>query len=169
MRPILRLLILGLFLGGSLTAALLFLPQDRLCNALLDQLARHKITLCAQKRETALFRCRMEQTTLSYMQTPVATLRQIRLSPRAVEADGVTLTGMAASLFPPRIDRIVADPWRGHLEAEGAFGRLEGSIDWRKGKIELILTPSLLMRRSYRSTLQRFRRKKGQYLYEITF
>ena len=147
----------------------LFLSKTRLCNAALAKLATQKVGVCYDRRTASPLGCSLRRTRILYDHSPVAAVHTLKLTPWRIEARGIRLEGMAASLFPPRIEAIRFDPLRGSIEAYGDFGRLTGRIDYFKRIVTLLLTPSALMRRDGRQLLSAFRYKNGRYRYVIRF
>ncbi|WP_353661202.1 hypothetical protein [Hydrogenimonas sp. SS33] len=147
----------------------LFLSKERLCNLALQELQKEQVTLCFEERKTSPAGCEQKFTTLLYGHSPIAKIKALRLTPWSLSLQSIRLEGIAASLLPPRIEKAEFHPLTGTLYARGDFGTLEGTLSYRRRRIRLVLTPSSLMKRSYRQALREFKPKNGKYLYETGF
>ncbi len=152
-----------------LALTLLFVSKERVCNAAIDTLAKEKVTLCYEKRTVSLASCRIDFAKVLFMHSPVARVKKFSATPLQITAEGIRLEGMATNAMPSRITKVVYSPLSGELKAEGDFGKLVGRISLAKRRVKILLTPSPLMRRSFRSTLRLFKQKNGKYLYETKF
>ncbi len=156
-----------LFLWFALTLALV--SKERLCNAVIEKAAKENVTLCYERRSASLFGCDIASMTLLFAHSPIAKIGKFSATPWKIAAEGIQLEGMAASALPPRIANITILPLKGQIRAMGDFGSIDGTFSLTERTIRLYLTPSSLMRREYRSTLQMFKRKNGKFVYETAF
>ncbi len=163
---------IGLIVAALLiwaAASGLFLSKARICNAILEKLATQKVGVCYDRRTLSALGCSLQNSRILYEHTPVAAIRTLSLAPRYIQAEGIELKGVAASLIPPRIEAVRFDLLRGRIEAHGDFGKLTGRIDYGERTVTLLLTPSALMRRDGRQLLSAFRYENGRYRYVIRF
>ncbi len=88
-----------------------------------------------------------------------------------MEATGISLHGIAASVLPKKINKIeimhsFLDPTNILLLGNGDFGKLTGRIDIFEQKVFINLIPSTIMKKKYSYVLKYLKKNKKNYTYE---
>jgi len=93
----------------------------------------------------------------------------------SINAKDIKLESVVESMLPLDINEVrvtysILDPVNVKLESEGAFGSIDGKANIIDRKVVLLLKPSKLMLRKYRTTLRNFKKlKSGEYEYDQNF
>ncbi len=147
----------------------LFVSKERLCNLAMQEAARAQVTFCYEGRRSSPIGCDTTKMRVNYAHSPVAQIASLTVRPWRLEADGIKLQGIAASLMPANIRFVRFDPLSGKVRAEGDFGTLNGELSWPKRRLTLRLKASPLMRRDFAQSLRYFSVKNGEYIYVAAF
>jgi len=93
----------------------------------------------------------------------------------SINAKDIKLESVLESMLPLEINEVsvtysILDPINVKLESEGAFGSISGGANIIDRKVVLLLKPSKLMLRKYRTTLRNFKKlESGEYEYVQNF
>ena len=151
-----------------IAGAVVLFPKERLYNGASVMLQKEGVTLCPGRRHCDVLGCTLDEATLRYAGAAVASVGHVRVALTGIEADGIEPKGPVADLFGYRIETARLDLPSGRIRAEGAFGRLEGRIDWMERSIRLVLELSPKAARD--GVLAGVMRKQnGKWVYESRF
>ena len=93
----------------------------------------------------------------------------------SIDVKNIELSSVAKSFVPLKIQSVnirhhIFNPLFVNADAVGEFGELSVSINLLERTLRLILKPSSLMQKKYKSTLRNLKKSEnGEYLYEKTF
>ncbi len=157
----------AIIVWGVLT--ILFVSKERVCNLAVKSAAKAGVTLCFDGYHPSPLVCSMKRITLLYGHSPVAKIKKADFSLVKIAFSDIRLEGMAANVFPKKIESVTYLPLSGRFSSRGDFGILKGEVSLIERKAEFVLLPSSLMKKRYSATLRIFRHKNGRHYYAVSF
>jgi len=142
---------------GALVLSILLIDKERLFVYATEVMEKEGVSLCPATWHFDPLGGELKTITVALQKQPVAEVEVLRIRLWNVHAKHIVPKGMIHDWIPGKIDYVDIRPYRHLLSARGDFGRMEGFVDWRKKRLDLVLYPSPRMRRNYTTTLSNFR------------
>jgi len=157
-------------------SVLIFLPKENLYFLLEKELAKQDIFISNETISTGLFSIELEDAVVTYEGIEVAKIIrsdfELFLLYDKVELKEIELSSLISNYWPSKIENVVVtysviDPVNIHAVAEGTFGQIVAEYSLEDSRVSVVLKPSKLIFKKYRSTLRYFKKSKdGEYTYE---
>lgn len=158
--------------------SLFFLPKSELYNFLEKQLLKEKVIISNEKLKENLLGITVNFADIYYEGINIANVEKTTVSTyllyNKIAIKNARLLDSFKSMFPSPISNVyltysVLDYKNIQVEADGIFGKAQGSIDLINKKVFISIDASRIMKNSYSNMLRQMTLKDGRYLYEYKF
>ena len=155
------------------------MPKESVYYFLEKELLKEKVILSGEEIIDNGFSLQLKHTDLSYDSIESASVEDINVKMflvyNSLSVSNVELVGMASSFVPVVIDEMnmkytIFNPLNIVANASGEFGEAKANVNLLDRNVSILLTPSELMLKKYRSTLKNLKKNEdGEYKYDKTF
>jgi len=162
-----------LFFIGML---LFFLPKENLFYLLEQELSQKEIFISHESIKERSFGLQLKHATISYEGIEAAAIKKtdvvFLLFYNEVTLNNIELSSLVSNYWPQKIalckvNYSLLHPLLIKAVAKGLFGEIDAEYALDKGELKVLLRPSKLLLKNYRSSLRYFKKlKNGEYSYE---
>jgi len=159
-----------------ITMVLYFLPKENLYFLLEQELAKKEIFISNEEIKEKAFGLELQNATISYEGIEAAQLKSLDINLfllyNSLDLQEIELSSLIANYWPQKIQEChlsysILSPLQIEGVAQGVFGTIEAHYMIKEATLTVILHPSKIMLKKYRSTLRYFKKlKNGEYSYE---
>ena len=154
---------------------LYFAPTQSLLDFVVNNFLKNEGITIDAKIDNSLVKYNATNSIVYYNNSKMANIKTATIKPylayNTFELKNIKLLGMAGGLFPAKIDNVTAlysvlNPTKVTFEGYGEFGTFTGEVDLETLKIQILMSPSSLMKKKYSFILKNFKKEKKNYRYE---
>lgn len=174
-----KLLKLLAYVVFFILALIYFIPKESVYYYLEKELLQEKVVLSGEEVVDSGFSLQLDKAKVSYDSIESANVENINIKMflvyNSLSVRNVKLLDVASSFVPLQIDAInikhtIFNPLNIVAESNGEFGQASAKVNILDRNISIVLKPSKLMLKKYKSTLRNLKKNKdGEYKYEKTF
>lgn len=156
-----------------------FIPKESLYYFVEKELQKEQVVLSDEEIVENLFSLELRGAKLSYRTIESLEVEMISvdifLLYNSISLEGIKLSSTASSFVPLHLKKIdfsytIFDPLVVSAKADGEFGEAEGEFNILDRNITMVLTPSKLMLKNYKSSLKNLsKNESGEYRYVQSF
>jgi len=160
-------------------ALIYFLPKQSLYYLAEHELQKQQVILSNEEIIEKAFSLELQHADITYQSISSAEIGSIDIKLllffNVINIHDINISSLASTFIPLNISRVevkqtLLNPLNIFFKASGEFGEAQGVLHILDKNVSLILKPSSLMLKSYRSTLRELHKnKKGEYQYDQTF
>lgn len=156
-----------------------FMPKESLYYLFEKELEKYGVVISKEVSSDSGFSLELNNGTIFYNSIQSANIDSINMKVfllyNSISAQNIELSNIASSFVPLHVDNMkirysIFNPLNIVFSADGEFGEATGEVGVLDNYINIVVTPSELMSKKYKNTLNSLRKNEnGEYQYDKTF